>query len=570
MFKNIFKILPRKSRVRFTKTLIMSFFSSALELLSLGLIIPIIYFVINPENVFLVNLTSFINLNFKNISSNQIYEYLIISLIFVFVFKTIYLCYFLKYQHVFKRNLRSSLAQNLFTKYLKLQYIESTRKGFAEMQKNIDSETLRFSELVHSYIMFINEMMMAITIIAFLFFFNFQITLILTFVFLIIFIILYLALRNKFKSWGIKGQDAFKNYNNTILQSFNNLRETKLQGKEDFFIERFLVDNKSKNLFEYNHRLFSTLPRYFIELVAVLLIFLILFIMLQKNNELDYVLATLGLFAYSSVRLLPILNKLTNLVGQIRYFSYSAELILKELSFLDNKCNLGYRKDLKNNKIETIELKDINFSYKKKPILKNTSLKLEKGAITGIYGPSGSGKTTLLDILSSLIIPDDGKIFINNKLVNSQDFFWGKEISYISQSTDLFNDSIKFNITFGEAAEKIDIEKMNFSIKASNLKKFIENLPEGINTVVGEKGSQISSGQKQRINIARAFYNESKVLIMDESTNSLDAENEQLIFNDITKIKKDLIVLIISHNKELLKKFCDNLYELNNFKLQKT
>ena len=147
--------------------------------------------------------------------------------------------------------------------------------------------------------------------------------------------------------------------------------------------------------------------------------------MLQKNNELDYVLATLGLFAYSSVRLLPILNKLTNLVGQIRYFSYSAELILKELSFLDNKYNLGYRKDLKNNKIETIELKTYIFPIKK-PILKNTSLKLEKGAITGIYGPSGSGKITLLDILSSLIIPDDGKIFINNKLVNSKDFFWGK------------------------------------------------------------------------------------------------------------------------------------------------
>ena len=329
---------------------------------------------------------------------------------------------------MFKRNLRSSLAQNLFTKYLKLQYIDSTKKGFAEMQKNIDSETLRFSELVHSYIMFINEMMMAITIIVFLFFFNFQITSILTFIFLLIFIILYLALRNKFKSWGIKGQDAFKNYNNTILQSFNNLRETKLQGKEDFFIERFLVDNKSKNLFEYNHRLFSTLPRYFIELVAVLLIFLILFIMLQKNNELDYVLATLGLFAYSSVRLLPILNKLTNLVGQIRYFSYSAELILKELTFLDNKYNLGYRKDLKIIKSKQLNLKTYIFLIKK-PVLKNTSLKLEKGAITGIYGPSGSGKTTLLDILSSLIIPDDGKIFINNKLVNSKDFFGVKKLA---------------------------------------------------------------------------------------------------------------------------------------------
>ena len=135
MFKNIFQILPRKSRVRFTKTLIMSFFSSALELLSLGLIIPIIYFVINPENIFLVNLISYIKLNFKNISTDQIYEYLIISLIFIFVFKTIYLCYFLKYQHVFKRNLRSSLAQNLFTKYLKLQYIDSTKKALQRCKK---------------------------------------------------------------------------------------------------------------------------------------------------------------------------------------------------------------------------------------------------------------------------------------------------------------------------------------------------------------------------------------------------------------------------------------------------
>lgn len=568
MFKNIFLILPKKAKIRFIKTLILSFFSSVLELLSLGLIIPIIYVVINPENELLVQIISFLKIKF-NFSTENINDYLIASLIVIFILKTIFLSFFAKYQQVFKRNIRVHLSQHLFRKYLNLQYIEASKKSFAEMQRNIDNETLRFSDLILSYTMFINEFMMAITIIVFLFFFNFNITLILSVIFILMFGLLYLTLRNKFKSWGVKGQEAFKNYNNTILQTFNNLRETKLQGKEDFFTKKFEIDINKKNRYEYNHRLFSTLPRYFIELTAVLLIFLVLFVMLENDYDLDYVLATLGLFAYASVRLLPILNKLTNLIGQIKYFSNSAELILNELSYVEKYHKLNHRKDLKNKNIKSIELKNINFAYKKKYVLKDTSFKLNKGVITGIYGPSGSGKTTLLDILSSLIIPDNGEILINNETVNSKEFFWGKEISYISQSTDLFNDTIEYNISFGEKPENIDKKKMDFSLNASNLKNFIKELPEGLSTKVGEKGSQISTGQKQRINIARAFYNNAKVLIMDESTNSLDLENETSIFNDIAKLKKDLIVIIVSHNKNLLRKFCDQLYELNNFKVTK-
>ena len=550
MIKNIFLILPKKAKKRFIKTLIMSFFSSALELLSLGLIIPIIYFVINPENELLIQIISFFKFNLNGTSTENIYNYLIISLILIFILKTIYLSYFTKYQQVFKRNIRGNLSQYIFRKYLNLQYIEATKKSFAEMQKNIDVETLRFSDLVLSYTMFINELLMAITIIVFLFFFNFKITLILSVIFTLMFILIYFALRNKFKSWGIKAQEAHNSCNNTILQTFNNLRETKLKGKESFFTKKFDTDLKLKNFYEYNNRLFSTLPRYFIELAAVLLIFLILFVMLKNDNDLDYVLATLGLFAYASVRLLPILNKLTTLIGQIKFFSNSAELIIKELAFVDKHRKLNNREDFKNKNIETIELKNIHFAYKNKTILKDISFKLTKGVVTGIYGPSGSGKTTLLDILSSLVIPDRGEILINNKLINSKDLFWGKEISYISQSTDLFNETIEYNISFGEKKENINKNKMNFSLEASNLKNFINDLPEGLNTKVGEKGSLISTGQKQRIN-------------------SLDTENETSIFNDIIKIKNDLIVIIVSHNKNLLKKFCDQLYELNNFKVKK-
>lgn len=546
----------------------MSIFASVLELLSLGLMIPIIYFIVNPNNDSLQKIISFFKINLNEISLDELYSFFIISLIFVFFLKTIYLSYFTKYQLIFKRNLKTNFSHILFTKYLKLQYVKAIKQGFAEMQKNISEEVQRFTELVLNYIMFINEFIMLISILTFLFFFNFQVTLIVTIIFSLIFIILVVFFKNRFQSWGKKSQEAHASYNNTLLQSFNNIREIKLQAKESFFINNFLIDNKLKNYLQYRYRLYQALPRYFIELIAVLVIFIILYVMVKGNKDLDYVLATLGVFTYASVRLLPLLNKLTHLVGDIRFLSYSAELVSKELNFLNKNYNLNNRQELYIDKIQTIELSNIEFSYKK-PVLNKLSLQLNKGSITGVFGESGAGKTTLLDILSSLIIPDKGQIFINNKNIDPKNFFWGKSVGYISQSSDLFNDTIRNNIAFGEIAEDIDEEKIKYSLGASNLNEFIKELPDGIDTMVGEKGSQISSGQKQRINIARAFYNDTKVLIMDESTNALDAENEANIFNDISKIKENLIVLVISHDKELLKKFCDNIFVLKNKKLSK-
>ncbi len=567
MIDLILKILPRKAKKRLVKTLVLSFFSSGLELLSLSLIIPIIYIVINPNNELILRINEYLNLsNFLNVNT---YYLLTSLLILIFIIKTIYLSFFINYQLIFKRNLRNNLAQLLFSKYLKLQYLEISKKSFAEMQKNIDSETLRFSELVISYTMFLNELVMGFTIILFLFFFNFNVTLILTIIFLFIFLFLYFSLEKKFRLWGVKGQESFKNYNDTIIQSFNNLREIKLQGSENNFIKDFSSENKLKNFYEYNHRLYSVLPRYYLELLAVLLIFLILFIMMRSNLNTDYILATIGLYAYASVRLLPILNKLLNLIAYIKYHSNSASIILNEMNLLDKNFQINNRNDIEVNNIDSIELKEICFAYGAKHILKNLSIKFEKGQVIGISGPSGSGKSTLLDILTSLIIPDSGKVLINKKEFDPKKNFWGKKISYISQSTDLFNRSIGYNISFGKNQLDIDKKKMEFALNSSNLTTFIKNLPQGINTVVGEKGSFISTGQKQRINIARAFYNNVKVLILDESTNSLDFENEKKIFSDIVKIKNNLIVIIVSHKKKLLENYCDKIYHLNDLKLHK-
>jgi len=561
-------ILPVKSKNRFYKTICMSFFASSLELLSLGLIIPIIYFVVNPENELLIKIKLILESYSIDLTNNQLYNLLIIILIAIFFFKTFYLSFFTNYQLVFKRNLRNNLAQILFGHYLKLQYVKAIRQGFAEMQKNIDSETQRFSELILSYIMIINEFIIAFSIIIFLFFFNFEISLMVSVIFSTIFIFLYFAFKNTFKSWGIKSQEAFSSYNNTLLQSFNNLRELKLHAKEDYFIKNFSINNKLKNYYQYKQRLFSSIPRYFIELIAILLIFSILFLMIKNKNNLDYVLATLGVFAYASIKLLPTLNKLINLLGVIRFNINSSDIISNELKSLKSDLSLNSRKYFNIRNIDKIELEKIGFSFKK-TILNNLSLKLEKGLIAGIYGPSGTGKTTLLDILSSLIVPDKGKIYINEQKVDPQFFFWGNSFGYISQSSVLINDGIKNNFAIGVSPESINSKKIQHSLNVVNLSQFVRDLPEGIDTMVGEKGSQISSGQKQRINIARAFYNDTKVLIMDESTNALDAENEKNIFNDIKRIKQNLIVLIVSHDKELLNRYCDDIYVLENQKLKK-
>ena len=184
----------------------------------------------------------------------------------------------------------------------------------------------------------------------------------------------------------------------------------------------------------------------------------------------------------------------------------------------------------------------------------------------GIVGSSGSGKSTILNLLCGLLYPSSGKIRYNNKDISINPEILLNRISYISQDTYLLDDSIKNNIVFANSNTDINEAKFRDAVKMSNLDKFVDGLPNKENTIIGDKGSKISNGQRQRIGIARALYSDPDIFLFDESLNALDYDNEEIILNNITKNSKDKFIIFVSHRIESLK-YCNNLMLIEDGKV---
>ena len=231
---------------------------------------------------------------------------------------------------------------------------------------------------------------------------------------------------------------------------------------------------------------------------------------------------------------------------------------------LKDTRDIELKNDIKFTLKDKIVIKNISFGYNKQNSISNVNFEIKKGELIGIYGESGSGKSTLLNILTLLIRPDKGNIYVDQKNLEelSEIKNFQTLITFISQDTFLLEDSIKNNIVF-ETTKKIDEEKLEYAIKFSEVDKFLDKLPEGIDTLVGSNSRKISSGQRQRIALARAIYNLNEILVLDEATNALDVNTEMNIMRNIKNLKGKKTIIIVSHNKENLKD-CDSIYEMKN------
>ena len=198
--------------------------------------------------------------------------------------------------------------------------------------------------------------------------------------------------------------------------------------------------------------------------------------------------------------------------------------------------------------------------------MNDVSLVIKKGESIGIVGPSGSGKSTLLNIILGLIPLNSGEIEVNNKNLNEVISSWYGLVAYMPQQTFLVDDTVRCNIALGEKDEDIDDNKVNNAIKKASLQSFIASLPNGIDAILGEKGIKISGGQKQRIALARSFYFNRDVLIMDESTSSLDNETEKEIITEVKKLHGKKTMIIVSHRFSTVQ-HCDRIYHLEDGKI---
>ena len=306
-------------------------------------------------------------------------------------------------------------------------------------------------------------------------------------------------------------------------------------------------------------------PRFLIELFFLITLTIIITLNVSDTEGINTILPLLVVYLAAGLRLLPGFVKLNGYLQQIESCKPSLNLIHQEL--LDQDQDLKLNNDYNNSKAKDkstlgdITFQNISFSFGEKEIFKNFNLEIKKKNILGIYGESGSGKSTLINILLGLLEPKKGKILSDGLDIKNYLSEWQKSIGYVSQNIFLLDTSLKENIAFGVAKEKIDYDQLKKVIKYTNLSDFVKDLDDGIDTNIGEKGSKISGGQIQRVAIARELYRNPSVLILDEATTGLDYENEKQILDSINKLRSKMTIIIISHNKSTLS-VCDKLLDL--------
>jgi ABC-type branched-subunit amino acid transport system ATPase component len=540
-----------------------------LEIVSFSSIVPVSAVLLTDQSSILNNFKETFSLNNKNLTILILWFFL-----FLLVIKNLYLFLLAKYEVKFVNKVLKNLRLKIYDNYLDQSILFLSKKNSSVLLQNLISYCSTYASFFLLPLLNLAlEILVMFFTICVLLYFNFTVTLICSSLLLIFSgVILSINKNSMTKYGGISNSQSILFIKN-IQQTFSAIRDIKILGKERFFRKKIEGNINLLNSTSYRSSVAGTYPKYLLETVVVF--FVILFLIFKLNSEYNSEIITpfLFLFIAATFRLLPSINKIFNLFNRIRFSIPSAKSLLNELKKIQtNRYSVSKNKkvNLKLEVIRKIQINNIKFSYddKKESCLDNLNLNIHTNCIIGITGKSGSGKSTLIDIIIGLKSPNSGIVKINNHNLLDINDSWRKTIGYVQQDVFLLDDSIRSNIAFGVEEKKIN-KKIIFSlIQKTQLESFIKSLPDGIDTKVGERGARISGGQKQRIAIARALYHEPKILILDEATNGIDYDSEILILKLLKKIKKNMIIIFVSHRRNVLK-FCDIVYQLKDKKLYK-
>ena len=327
-----------------------------------------------------------------------------------------------------------------------------------------------------------------------------------------------------------------------------------------------------KLIFEYENldlktEMIQQIPRAVIEMLGVISISFLVIVLSNTGKDNVEIIGLITLYAAVSFRLMPSSTRIIAAGQRIRSFAPNLNLIESEFIYTSKNISDENNEKIKSLKFKNLKFKDVTFTYGKneKNILIDVNLEINRGEIIGIYGESGSGKSTFVNLISGLLKPQIGNIQINNENLENKKPNWLASLGYVPQQTTLFNETIETNISFFENQNQNETcnKKITKVLEQANLKNLIDSLPNKLNTIVGENAAKLSGGQIQRIGIARALFNDPEFIIFDESTSSLDLENETDIMKFVYSLKKRKTVIFISHKKQILER-CDKIFEVKN------
>ena len=560
MIKKILRIkfiIDNKEQKKILGLLVKIIFMAIIDAVGVASIFPFFAVLTEPEiintNLYLNYL--FVNLKFTNESNFLIFLGILLLgiLISSMSFKSITVYSQLKVEQL----IEFSVCERLLKKYLMQPYTWYLNKNTSEIGNNLLTEVNQVVRgVLAPSISIIAQGLLAILMIIVIFYTDSIIALIALSTLSMSYGLLYLLLRGYVYKVGITRLDSSQIKHKMLNEVFYGIKDVKVNRLESFYHNLFSNAAQKYALSNAKTLILMQLPRFLIESIFFGAIIFVSLVYVRDPENLFEILPSLAVIAFAGYKLLPALQSIyANFIG-MRSVIPSLDLICHEI---ENLPEIKKSK-IENRKIEiekeiTIQNLSYTYPFSKTKVIKKLNINIPAKETVGIIGKSGSGKTTIIDLILGLLKPSEGKIYVDNFLIDENNIeSWQSNIGYVPQQTFLIDDTISSNIAFGIKKEKIDFNQVEKVSKIANLDSFImKELDKGYSTIIGERGIRLSGGQRQRIGIARALYSNPKLLILDEATNALDKNTEKVILNALKKLKNKITIIIISHHLSTLR-----------------
>jgi ABC-type multidrug transport system fused ATPase/permease subunit len=514
------------------------------EVLSLGMIIPLLYAFTSSGSAvnngifgFILNVPFIKNLNLS---------YILIFLVLLFFIKNIFFIFLARFQAKFVFGIEESLSNQIYRIYLNQPYPFFLKNNSAELLRNVMREPSQFAHNALSPLcLLIAELFISTGVVALLISIN-PLGAICSFIlFGGVGYIFYAFAHKKISQWGKEHQIYEGKRLQNLQEGFGSIKEILIGSLQSNFTIQYSYHMHAGATAGINQQSVQSAPRLLIEIFAVIVLAITIGLFGQSDPAL--LLPMIGLYAAAAFRLMPGVNRIINALQSLRYSESSVHLLAKELARGNELVPRNSARKVDFN--HQIQLRDLSFQYdpNSKMLFEGANIVINKGDLVFLKGPSGAGKTTLVDIICGLQKPSKGELLIDGLPVNTCITDWQNHIAYVPQTTFLLDGSIKENIVFGDMDE-IDERRLDDVCKVACIDQMIESLPDGLETSVGERGSNLSGGQRQRIGIARALYRGGNLLVLDEATNALDSKLESDVIHNILAFTGGITKIWITHN----------------------
>ena len=573
-------IFDKKQKLQSVLLCIGLFVGALLELVGVSFITQLVTLISNPEKIHSNEIMQYCYDFFNMTSDRQFFLFVVIALIFVYLIKNLYLLWinYVQYTFVFNNQLR--LSGRLIDCYLKKPYTYHLDNNSAEMVRNVMLDSERFFQMLLSIFLTLSEILVSALLCVFLLIVDPVITISVVAI-LAVFTGLYLILfKGKAKKYGKTNQIYDGKMHQSINQALGAVKDIKILHREKYFADSFLAYGKKKMTAVRNNNVLGQFPKYLIETVCIGTVLLVLVFKIYKGEDLNTMIPQLAAFAIAAFKLLPSVSKINNYANLIVFLKPSVDLIYRDIKDTEDMVNyeiadesgniIEINDDGSQNKdtcyvADKISINNIVYRYPHtdRDVLNGISFEIPLGKSIGFIGDSGSGKSTLADVILGILTPTSGTVMYGNMDVHKHPLKWSKKLAYIPQSIFLCDDTIRNNVAFGIDEDKIDDEKVWKALREAQLEQFVKSQPDGLDSMVGERGVRISGGQRQRIGIARALYDNPEILVLDEATSALDTGTESAVMEAIDKLSGTMTLIIIAHRLTTIKN-CDYVYKVEN------